>query len=136
MLSSIFSPTDPGLAVFTLDADGPRFEPERADAHADAIDAGHDAWVTINLANIRADLLGVTREPAPPAPKPGELADAERTREARIEAAKRDAVRQRTIEDRARERAALSRRDAEDEARRARLRAPKKKAIGMGIMSY
>ncbi len=78
LISSIFAPDDPDMAVFVLDADGPRFSPERAHAHADALDASQDAWVTINLANIRADLLGATRpepNPVPVAPRPHDADD-------------------------------------------------------------
>ena len=75
-ISSIFAPKDPDMAVFVLDEDGPRFAPERAEAHADALDAAQDAWVTINLANIRADLLGATRpEPARTEPEPPDADD-------------------------------------------------------------
>jgi hypothetical protein len=51
------SPAWQGHPVFVLDEDGPRLEPERVDAFTDAVDASEDAWLTLNLAAWRRDLV-------------------------------------------------------------------------------
>ena len=58
----ILAPAWEGHPVFVLDEEGPRFEPERADAFTAAIDASEDAWLTLNLAAWRRAL-------SPPPPK-------------------------------------------------------------------
>ncbi len=82
LISQVYAPVASGADVFTLDSSGPRFTPAQAERDADALDAGHDAWVTINLANIRADLSSVFS----PELTPEDLAESERVRQARIDA--------------------------------------------------
>lgn len=83
LISNVYSPVADGADVFVLDADGPRFVPTQAEADADALDAAHDAWVTINLANIRADLSSVFA----PQTTPADIAE-----DAAVTAARREAA--------------------------------------------
>ena len=83
LISTIYSPITHGADVFVLDGDGPRFLPKQAEADADALDAAQDAWVTINLANIRADLSSIFA----PETTPEDLAE-----DAAITAARRKAA--------------------------------------------
>ncbi len=57
------SPAWEGHPVFVLDEDGPRLEPERANAFIAAVDASEDAWLTINFATWRRELLNTLFPP-------------------------------------------------------------------------
>lgn len=82
LISQVYAPIASAADVFVLDSSGPRFSTAQADRDADALAAGHDAWVTINLANIRADLSSGFA----PELTPEDLAESERVRQARIDA--------------------------------------------------
>ncbi len=70
----ILAPAWQGHHVFVLDEDGPRFEPERADAFTGAVDASEDAWLTLNLAAWRRDLFDATSPKPKFTPDHNELA--------------------------------------------------------------
>jgi hypothetical protein len=70
----ILAPAWQGHPVFVLDEDGPRLEPERVDAFIGAVDASEDAWLTLNLAAWRRDLVDALSPRPEPAPEHHELA--------------------------------------------------------------
>ena len=59
VFQNILAPAWEGHPVLVLDADGPRLEPERAEAFSHAVDASEDAWLTINIAAWRQGAVRV-----------------------------------------------------------------------------